>query len=210
MGRMLLQTTGANAGLPLATTGVENIGNPNPKFTMGINNMFSFKGFEFNVLFDIREGGDIYSRNLADLRRNGVVAETAEFARYDKDGLVTKPYKFEGVDASGNAVNIPVTAEQYWGNNGKYVAAEGFIVNTSWTRLREANLTYRLPKNLIDKLPFGNVEFGVFGRNLFLWTKEYDHLDPEQNALGISPAQGLEFNAQPATRSIGLNLRLTL
>ena len=209
-GRILLQTTGANAGLPLATTGVENIGNPNPDFTMGITNMLAYKGFDFSVLFDIREGGDIYSRNLADLRRNGVAAETAEFPRYDKDGLVTKPYKFEGVDASGNAVNIPVTAEQYWGNNGKYVAAEGFIVNTSWVRLREANLTYRLPKRIIDKLPFGNVEFGVFGRNLFLWTKEYKHLDPEQNALGISPAQGLEFNAQPSTRTIGVNLRLTL
>ncbi|MEJ7674545.1 MAG: hypothetical protein WKF59_18065 [Chitinophagaceae bacterium] len=65
-------------------------------------------------------------------------------------------------------------------------------------------------KNIIDKTPFGNIEFGVFGRNLFLWTKEYKHLDPEQNALGISPAQGLEFNANPSTRTLGFNLRLTL
>ncbi|HZH97091.1 MAG TPA: hypothetical protein VEY06_14465 [Flavisolibacter sp.] len=209
-GRLLLQTTGPTAGLPLATTDVQNIGNPNPKFTIGITNTIIYKGFDFSLLFDIREGGDIYSRNLADLRRNGVVAETAEFARFDKDGNPAKPYKFDGVDAAGNVVNIPVTAEQYWGNNGKYVAAEGFIVNTSWVRLREANLTYRLPKKLIDKLPFGNIEFGVFGRNLFLWTKEYKHLDPEQNALGISAAQGLEFNAQPSTRTVGVNLRLTL
>ncbi len=90
------------------------------------------------------------------------------------------------------------------------MAAEGFIVNTSWTRVREATLSYKLPKNIIDKTPFGNIEFGVFGRNLFLWTKQYKHLDPEQNALGISPAQGLEFNANPSTRTMGLNLRITL
>ncbi|MES2882838.1 MAG: SusC/RagA family TonB-linked outer membrane protein [Bacteroidota bacterium] len=205
-GRLLL-TAG---GLPLATSGVEKIGNPNPKYTIGLSNSIAYRGFDFSVLFDIRQGGDIYSRNLADLRRNGVTAETAEFARFDRNGVPTTPYKFEGVDANGNAINVPVTVEQYWGNNGKYVAAEGFIINTSWVRLREATLTYRIPKSFTDKTPFGNIEFGVFGRNLFLWTKEYDHLDPEQNALGISPAQGLEFNAQPSTRTIGLNLRLTL
>ncbi len=205
-GRMILSA----AGLPLATSGVEKIGNPNPKYTIGLNNSFSFKGFDFSVLFDIREGGDIYSRNLADLRRNGAVIETAEFPRYDKAGVLQTPYKFQGVDATGNAVNVPVSAQQYFGNAGIYAAAEGFIVNTSWTRVREATLSYKLPKNIIAKTPFGNIEFGVFGRNLFLWTKEYKHLDPEQNALGISPAQGLEFNAQPSTRTLGFNLRLTL
>jgi len=208
-GRMILQTTGANAGLPLATTGVEKIGNPNPKFTLGITNSVSFKNFEFSFLLDIRKGGDIYSRNLADLRRNGAVIETAEFPRF-KAGVLDKPYKFDGVDANGNPVNIPVTAEQYWGNNGKYVAAEGFIVNTSWTRVREANFSYTFPRKITDRTPFGNIELGVFGRNLFLWTKEYDHLDPEQNVLGINAAQGLEFNAQPSTRTVGVNLRITL
>jgi TonB-linked SusC/RagA family outer membrane protein len=205
-GRLLL-TAG---GLPLATTSVEKIGNPNPKFTLGINNSLSYKGFDLTVLLDIRKGGDMYSRNLADLRRNGVVAETAEFARFDKNGVANKPYQFQGVDASGNAINVPVTVEQYWGNSGVYVAAEGYIVNTSWTRVREAALTYSLPRSFTDKTPFGNIELGVFGRNLFLWTKDFKHLDPEQNVLGISPAQGLEYNAQPSTRTIGVNLRITL
>ncbi|MDQ6610694.1 MAG: SusC/RagA family TonB-linked outer membrane protein, partial [Bacteroidota bacterium] len=175
-----------------------------------LTNSISYHGFDFSVLLDIRSGGDIYSRNLADLRRNGAVIETAEFPRYDKAGVLQKPYKFDGVDVNGVAVNVPLSAEQYWGNSGKYVAAEGYIVNTSWTRVREATLSYSIPKKLIDKTPFGNIELGFFGRNLFLWTKDYKHLDPEQNALGISPAQGLEFNAQPATRTMGFNLRITL
>jgi hypothetical protein len=52
-------------------------------------------------------------------------------------------------------------------------------------------------------------EFAVFGRNLWLKAPDYPHLDPEQNALGISNAQGLEFNALPQTRSMGVSLRLT-
>jgi len=203
-GRMVL---GAN-GLPIATNDVFKIGNPNPKWTAGITNSFNIYGFTFDFLIDIRQGGDMYSRNVADLRRNGVVKETAEFARFDKDGNPNKPYKYEGVDVNGNPVNVPLTAEQYWGNTGKYSAAEGFIVSTSWVRLREATISYSLPKKLLEKTPFGNVDFGLFGRNLFLKT-DFPHLDPEQNVLGISTAQGLEFNAQPSTRTIGFNVRLT-
>ena len=204
-GRLILNPA---TGLPLPTTDVFKIGNPNPKWTMGLSNSFSAYGFTLDVLLDIREGGDLYSRNVADLRRNGVVKETAEFARFDKDGNPNKPYKFEGVDVNGNTVDVPLTAEQYWGNSGKYVAAEGYIVSTSWVRVREATLSYRLPKKLLEKSPFGNVEFGLFGRNLFLKT-DFPHLDPEQNVLGISVAQGLEFNAQPSARTIGFNVRLT-
>ena len=210
-GRLILQTTGTNAGLPLPTSGVFKIGNSNPKYTIGITNTFSYKNFTLDVLFDIREGGDLYSRNLADLRRNGVVVETAALPRFDKDNVTPlRNYKFEGVDATGAPVNVPIRADQYFGNAGVYVAAEGFMVNTSWFRVREMNLTMKLPKNLIDKTPFGNIEFGIFGRNLYLKARNAPHLDPEQNALGSSNIQGLEFNANPSTRTVGVNLRLTL
>lgn len=203
-GRMVL---GAD-GLPIPTQDVFKIGNPNPKWTMGITNSLKIYGITFDFLLDIRQGGDMYSRNVADLRRNGVVKETAEFARFDKDGNPNKPYKFDGVDVNGNPVNVPLTAQQYWGNTGKYVAAEGYIVSTSWVRLREATISYSLPKKLLEKTPFGNVDFGVFGRNLFMKT-DFPHLDPEQNVLGISTAQGLEFNSQPSVRTMGFNVRLT-
>ena len=210
-GEMILQTTGTNAGLPLPTSGVFKIGNSNPKFTMGISNTFTYKFFTLDILLDIRNGGALYSRNLADLRRNGSVIETAALPRFAADNVTPlRNYQFDGVDASGGKVSIPIRADQYWGNSGKYVAAEGFMVNTSWFRIREANLSMKLPRSVIDKTPFGNIEFGVFGRNLFLKAKDYSHLDPEQNALGSSNIQGLEFNANPSTRTMGVNLRVTL
>jgi TonB-linked SusC/RagA family outer membrane protein len=210
-GRMLLTA----AGLPRVTPNVVQIGNPNPDFTVGINNNFSYRGFNLNVLLDIKEGGDIYSRNLADLQRNGVTSETAEFDRFNADGTVSKPYIFEGVlpDGTENLASNPnavrVTAEQYWGNSGKFLAARGFIFDASWFRVREAALTYSLPKKVLKNTFLGNVEVGIFGRNLFLHAPGYPHLDPEQNALGINNAQGLEFNALPQMRSFGANLNVT-
>lgn len=204
-------------GLPQPTANVEKLGNPNPDFTLGINNNFSYKGFSLNVLLDIRQGGDIYSRNIADLQRNGATAETAEFDRFNADGTVATPYKFEGIfeagpnagQVNGGDVERRVTAEQYWGNAGKYVAAEGFIYDISWFRVREAAFSYTFPKSMLNNSPLGALELGVFGRNLFLRAPNYPHLDPEQNALGISNAQGLEFNALPQMRTIGVNLRAT-
>ncbi len=196
-------------GLPSATAGVQKIGNPNPKFILGINNEFSYKGFSLNVLLDIKEGGDQYSRNLADIQRNGVGIETAEKERLNTDGTPAKPYVFEGVKADGTPNDVAITAEQYWGNSGKFIAAKGFIFNTSWFRIREAALNYTFPKNILSNSPFGKATVGVFGRNLLLHTPGYPHLDPEQNALGVSNAQGLEFNALPQTRSIGINLSVT-
>ena len=200
---------GAN-GLPLITTGVQKIGNPNPDYLLGITNTIEIKGFTLSFLLDIKKGGDQYSRNIADIRRNGVGIETAEFARLKADGTPATPYIFPGVLANGQPNTIPITAQNYWGNNGKYAAAEGFIVETSWFRVREASLGYRLPAALINKTPFGNIELSLFGRNLFLHAPNYPHLDPEQNALGVSNAQGLEFNALPQTRSMGVSLKLSL
>jgi hypothetical protein len=206
-GRLLLQAN----GLPLPTSGVFKIGNPSPKYTIGLTNTFSYKSFTLDMLFDIRKGGDIYSRDVKDLISNGAAKETAEFPRFDKDGTtLLKNYQFTGVDVNGNPVNVPITAEQYYGNAGKYVAAEGFILPTDWVRVREMNLSYRFPQSLIRKTPFGNIELGVFGRNLFLWTKNYPHFDPEQNLFGASNVQGLQFNSNPSTRTIGVNLRFTL
>ncbi|MDZ4794523.1 MAG: SusC/RagA family TonB-linked outer membrane protein [Bacteroidota bacterium] len=199
---------GAN-GLPLITTGVQKIGNPNPKWVGGLTNTFTYKGLSLEVLLEYRSGGDLYSRNIADLQRNGVAIETAEFPRYDAAGVLQTPYLFDAVYANGQPNTTMVSAQNYFGNNGKYAAAEGFIYKTTWFRVREASINYTVPSSVLRKTPFGSASLSVFGRNLFLSAPDYPHLDPEQNALGVSNAQGLEFNALPQTRTIGVGLKLS-
>ena len=208
-GQIIVQASGANMGLPLATANLEKIGNPNPDWTMGISNDITYKNFAFSFLLDIRKGGDQYSRNIADIQRNGVGIETAMVNRFNPDGTLAKNYTFGGVFPNGTPALVYLTAEQYYGNNGKHVAGIGFLYDTSWFRVREASITYTLPKKVLDKTPFGKFEIGLFGRNLFLRAPNYPHFDPEQNALGISNAQGLEFNSLPNTRTFGANLRVT-
>lgn len=200
----------ATTGLPLITSGVQKIGNPNPKYVVGITNTLNYKAISLSFLMEIREGGEMYSRNIADLQRNGVAKETAEFDRYNASGVLQRPYKFDAVYPNGQPNTIMLSAEQYYGNSGKYAAAEGFIYKTDWFRIREASVNYTLPADLLKKTPFSSAQLSVFGRNLFLNAPFYPHLDPEQNVLGVSQqgAGGLEFNALPQTRTVGVGLNL--
>jgi outer membrane receptor protein involved in Fe transport len=198
------------AGLPQATADIKKIGNPNPNWTAGVQSTMNYKGLSLSVLLDKRYGGDQYSRNIADVQRNGVSIETAELPRYDANNVLLNNQMYTGVLANGQPSTTMISSQLFYGNTGKYVAAEGYIYDTSWFRIREASLSYNLPKTLLNRSPFGAVELGVFGRNLYLHAPNYPHFDPEQNALGISNAQGLEFNSLPNTRTFGVNLRLTL
>jgi hypothetical protein len=61
-----------------------------------------------------------------------VALETAEFPRFAADNVtLNKPYLYDGVYASGPNAGQPntinVDAQSYYGNSGKYIAAEGFM-----------------------------------------------------------------------------------
>jgi TonB-linked SusC/RagA family outer membrane protein len=196
-------------GLPsIDASGIKYVGNPNPNWTGGLTNTFNYKGLTFSVLFDFRNGGDILSRVINDVRRTGTAAETAEFDRFDANGRPTLNYIVPGVFADGTPNNVPVSAQQYWSNMYSFNVPGMGVFDASWTRVREASIFYSLPKAWLAKTPFGRVEIGMNGRNLFLWTK-VPHIDPETNLSGATNSQGLEFNTMPNARSYGAVLKLT-
>ncbi|GAA4346622.1 SusC/RagA family TonB-linked outer membrane protein [Hymenobacter saemangeumensis] len=180
------------------------VGDPNPKWTGGITNTFSYKGLTLNTLLDIRYGGDIISRNVSDLRRQGAAIETGDRDRtYVIDGVIRQP------DGSLAPNNVQITAENYYDDLYGFGRAEFVVFDASWLRLREAALTYALPKSLTDKTFLGGIELGINARNLFLYAPNIPHIDPEVNAQGQSNSQGLEFNALPQSRTFGGSVRLT-
>ncbi len=198
-------------GLPrVDPRGVGVIGNPNPKFTAGLTNNFSYKAFNLSFLVDLKYKGDILSRTVGDLRINGVSDETAEFPRFNADGTPATPYLFEGVKEDGRPNDVYVTAQQYWGTRGKYVAWEGYVRDATFAKLREATFSYNLPQSLLSKTGFVKaLQLSVYGRNLITYAPNYPDLDPEQNLQGVSNSRGLEFGIQPVARTIGGSLRAT-
>lgn len=199
------KTPNANYGFPSRDPNPKPIGNTNPSWIAGLRNTFQYGNFSLTTLLDVRYKFDVYNGTLGSMNQSGTSKESED--RY-------VPTVFEGVKKSDGGVNdIQVTKGQYWytgvgGGFGSGVNTQ-FVEDGSWLRLRELNLSYRLPANWLKKIGVSNASFTLTGRNLLLLTN-YSGVDPETNLNGDNNAAGYDYFTMPNTRSYGAALTLTL
>jgi TonB-linked SusC/RagA family outer membrane protein len=175
------------------------IGDPTPDFLLGLRNNFSYKNFLLTFLWDIRVGGDVANVTANWMRAQGI----GEFTE-DRGSQVI----FRGVQADGSPNTIPVVIDdaRYYNNTtGNRDIAERFIEDGSWVRLRDINLTYRVPSAVANRLKMRNLDVSLYGRNLLLFTA-YTGVDPETNLAGPNSSIGVDAFGTPTTRSVGINL----
>ncbi len=203
-------------GKPLSsiTTGsLQPIGNFNPKATLGLTNTFNYRGIFMRVLIDGRVGGTIVDGTEQLMAFNGVTKGTEKF----RDG----GWDLGGVDATGTPVKVTINAQDYWTtvSGGRYGSAEFFAYDATNFRIREVSLGYNIP--LPSSFVIKSARLSVVARNL-LWLyrgsstldvpgigKRKMSFDPDMS-LGNGNWQGVSYGTFPSTRSIGLNLQLTL
>ena len=117
------------------------ISNPQPNYTAGLTNTFSYKGLALSVLVDTRQGGQLFSFNAVDLRSNGSMYLTG----IDRDQPRILPGVIQNSDGTFRPNNIQLPAQTYWGALGG-LASEGAVFDATVYRLREVSLNYTLPK----------------------------------------------------------------
>ncbi len=192
-------------GLPKISTGTKVLGNITPDWTGGANFTFSYKNFSLNTLVDAKIGGDIYTMTTAWGRYAGVLEETI-LGR--ETGIVG-----DGVMLSGGVYvpnNVVRTAEDYNKRAYSNSIVESSVFDASYVKLRQVMLSYKLPKKLIEKTLFTDINFSLVGRNLLILHKNAPHIDPESSFSDDNGNQGQEFGQLPSARSIGFNLQLKL
>lgn len=175
------------------------VGDPNPDFTGGFSNNFSYKGFDLNIFFSFVSGNEIYN--------NGGRFMTAGFGggrdnqtrdildRWQKPGDITNVPKLGLVFPSGERTS------SRWIYDGSYI------------RLRQLSLGYNIPSAATKSLKISSARFFVAGTNL--WTKTDYAGDPEVNTLGTQVtgvpniSAGVDFYTipQPKTITVGLNVK---
>jgi TonB-linked SusC/RagA family outer membrane protein len=201
----------ANGRYDMTTTTTNNIGNVNPNWIGGVNNSFRYKDVTFSFLIDVKSGGSVFSLDQYYGAATGVLEESALLndkgnpsrEEVANGGGVIMP----GVKADGTKNDIRV--ENYYGTYGyAYNPQHQFVYDASYVKLREANLTYSLPRSIVAKLGgVKGVDLSVFGRNLWIIHKNLPHSDPEEN-LSAGNLQGYQSGAYPTTRSVGFNVKL--
>lgn len=204
-------------GYPIQSPQPLPMGNIQPKFLAGISNTFTYKGIALSVVFDTRQGGIMYSDTKHNVEFSGISPITLY---NDREPFVIPNSVY--LDGSGNYVENTTPIEDvttYWTSSSNRPASNA-IIDASYIKLREVSFSYKLPVGWLKKTPFGSIQVGVVGRNLFIWTprtqedgifsrKNNIYIDPEVSSFGNTSAQGYEFTAIPSVKSYGVNVRLT-
>ena len=111
--------------------------------------------------------------------------------------------------------NLGATASTVWLDpfNANQAANRPFtnrnIYSSTYVKVREVALTYRLPKRFLQKINIQKASISAVATNIFEWTKAGVHIDPERayKANGGAWTQGVEYyNMMPWTGSLGFKL----
>lgn len=185
------------------------VGNPNPTWTGGLTNTFTYKGFDLTATLVAVFGNQIYDAAAPFYSvgfNNGPDNQTRDqLNRWQKPGDIT---------------NIPKAI--YNGGNGTG-ASSRFVSNGDYGRLRSVVLGYNLPSALAKRGFLQSARIFVQGYNLLTFTK-YQGWDPEVSAdyltggnasqtSGVTQTQGninqgISFYTAPQARTYtaGINL----
>ncbi len=205
-----------SAGLPVTSSTRRIYGNSQYDYIMGAGTSVSYKGFAINVLFDIRQGGLMYSRTAEMMYFTGNAPQTTYNDRqpFIIPNSVQRTESGEYVENTTPISGFDNNFNQYF--NQQYGATRfgrNFVIDKSFVKLREVSISYRLPKKLLDKTFIEDADISLIGRNLLLWTpSDNNFIDPE--ATTFADSNGLEadygeYGAIPSTRSYGFSVRLS-
>ncbi|SMB97897.1 TonB-dependent receptor plug [Hymenobacter roseosalivarius DSM 11622] len=167
------------------------IGNPNPKFTYGLNNTLSFKGFDLNVFLQGSQGNDVYNLNRYYLD-GGLAAAT-------NAGTIA----LERWTGPGTSNYIPRAVANDPNENNR--VSSQYVEDGSYMRVKLLTLGYTLPASLLSTLHSQRIRLYVSSQNLLTITN-YTGFDPELGNQGGS--FGVDRGIYPQSRVFlaGINL----
>lgn len=185
------------------------IGNPDPKFILGLNNYLAYKGFDLNIFLNAVYGNKIYNQLRKDftnpMNNSGMLKETTGIAQIETIDPSGSDQDIANVRVSNPNASIQRITVSDANDNSRM--SNRFIEDGSYLRLKNISLGYTFPQKLLKKYQIENLRLYVNIQNLFTWTK-YSGYDPEigsynQNVL----LKGIDYARYPSQRiyTFGLN-----
>jgi TonB-linked SusC/RagA family outer membrane protein len=188
------------------------IGDVNPDWIGGIRNKFTYKNISLGFLIDMKKGGDIWSLDQSYGQATGLYAESAgnnELGNPIRNtvangGGVILP----GVLADGTPNTVRTPSPNQYGNIQGYrrLPNKAFIYDAGFIKLREVNITYTLPSDIVSRMKLTEMKFSVVGSNLWIIDKSLPYADPESGLGSSLASSGYSTGSLPTTRNIGFNV----
>lgn len=187
------------------------IGNITPDWTGGLRNTFSYKGLSLSFLIDVQKGGSTFSTDTSYGYAGGLYADTVGSEWRDPKGVVLPGVKADGSPNTTPIGNGSLNVNNYYSYQPKgYGNAPNseFVYDTSYVKLREASISYRLPKSILENTFLEDVTVSLVGRNLWIIHKNVPYADPEAGVTGGLRSRGNSIGLLPTTRDIGFNVTI--
>ena len=177
-------------------------------FTGGGTTSITYKNVTLSILVDYQSGGKLFSLSNMWGKYSGLLQQTTENGIRENgiivDGVYAQGSVVNGEDVSGQPNKSKISAIDHFFENSGYIVARADLYDASFVKLREARLSYSLPRKWF-KNKVQNLSVSVVGRNLAILFKNIPNIDPE-SALSTSNIQGSEGGQLPTERSIGFNI----
>lgn len=191
-------------GLPRIRVDREILGNYQPDWYGGLNSNFRYKNWSFGLLFDTKQGGEIFSITNQLAISNGKHPLTLVGRENPDFELVG-----EGVGPDGVTANtVPAQLDEYYGRLSS--AASENIFDASYIKLRQVTIGYTLPNQLLSRTPLSDMRISLTGRNLFFLQNGLGDIGLDPEALYNIGGGGFEYSSIPSVRSFGVSLNVKL
>jgi TonB-dependent starch-binding outer membrane protein SusC len=169
-------------------------GSPWPTLQTGAQFNASYKSFSINLQLVGIFGNKIYDdirRQLDSYQLSNFRSNVNPWSQSNPNGTDPRLAVDQSSDPTVSFNNMAQTDR--WLENGSYV------------RVRNLELAYQIPKNIISRINFANARVYVSGQNLFTITK-YKGLDPDVQGTSII-SRGFDAGNWPSSRIISIGIQ---
>lgn len=223
--KIIDETTGA---YKVSTTFTNNLGSYQADWFGGLKNTFTYKDLSLSFLIDVKHGGKIFS--LDQFYGSGTGLYPDSVGLNDLGNPIRNAVYNTPGDPTSGTVSTPlggvILPGVIQGPGGTYIAnnvrldksnssqilstdlpTSAFIYDASYVKLREASITYNLPKDLLGLDFIQGMSVSVIGSNLWIIHKNLPFADPEAG-LSSGNVQGYQTGPMPTTRNISFNVKV--
>lgn len=177
----------------ITTSDRKVIGNPNPKYIMGLNTDLSYGNFELSVIVNGIQGNDVLAYNLSSIANGFYFGENQlkdVLNNYWTESNPNPHAKYPKVSSST-----------------RYLGSDRYIKDGSYIRIQNIQLSYTLKSTPLNKVGISWAQVYLGAQNLFTFT-QYPLYSPDINTRGAGISKGIDEMGYPDTKTVLVGLRL--
>ena len=162
------------------------LGDPNSSYIFGMNNSFSYKGFDLSVFLQGVSGNKVFNANR-------VYQEGMAVAQNQTTQVLNR--------WTGPGTSNVIPRAIFNDPNKNTRVSDRFLEDGSYLRIKNITLGYNLPRNILRGAKMSSARLYVSCQNLATFT-HYTGFDPEVGSNGI------DLNVYPVTRTLSAGINV--